>query len=51
MKILKELRRDIVRNADYYKKGTRNYKKEPRKIRGLIRQDEIWSKGNKQQNK
>ena len=36
MKILKELRKAIKRNADYCKKGTRNYKEKPRKIRKFI---------------
>lgn len=39
MKILKELRKVIDRNADCYKKVTRNYKEEPRKIRKFICQD------------
>ena len=36
IKILKELKKAIDRNADFCKKGTRNYKEEPRKIRALI---------------
>ena len=42
MKILKELRKAIDRNADYCKKTkkqTRNYKEEPRKIRKFICRD------------
>ena len=41
MKILKELRKVIDRNADCYKKVIRNYKEEPRKIRKFICQDKI----------
>ena len=36
MKILKELRKTINRNAEYCKKQTRNYQEEPRKNRKLI---------------
>ena len=39
MKILKELKKAINRNTEYYKKGIRNYKQEPRKIRKLTCQD------------
>ena len=46
MKILKELRKVIDRNADCYKKVTRNYKEEPRKIRKFICQDKNRAKGN-----
>ena len=37
---MKELKKAIDRNADFCKKGTRNYKEEPRKIRALICWDE-----------
>ena len=40
MKILKELRRAVDRNADYCKKELETIKKEPRKTRELIRQEE-----------
>ena len=36
MKILKEIRKTNDRNADDCKKGNRNYKEEPRRIRKLI---------------
>ena len=32
IKMMKELRMAIDRNEDYYKKGIRDYKEEPRKI-------------------
>ena len=36
MKIIKELRKAIKRTAECCKKGTGNYKEEPRKIRKFI---------------
>ena len=51
MKMLNELNRAFIRNADYCKKRTGNYKEEPRKIIKLICRDQSWTKGSEEQKK
>ena len=50
MKILKELRADMKSNAVYFRKGTRKYKKEPRKIIKFTCRDASRVKGPEEQN-
>lgn len=42
MEILKEIIKAFDRNADYWK-GTRDYKKEIRKVRKFIGSDKGWA--------